>query len=892
MKNFLLVFWLVLIGNTTLAQENTAPPLIKIDGGEQSIREVLKKIEQQTGMMFSYSNLVIDTQEKVKLKSKEYQLETLLKLLFYGKSIGYEIRGNKILLFHQSSRGKRKVTISGYVYNKDDGEALIGVALYDDLHHSGAVSNVYGFFSYSVETDQDIPLRISYLGFRDSLVWISPDHKGTLDLNLTESANELEEVVVKADRISTTQMSNITVKPSDIELLPSFMGVQDVIKTLTLMPGVKASNDNSTGFYVRGGGPDQNLILVDGGIIYNSAHAFDLFSTFNPDAIRHVDLIKGGFPARYGGRLSSVMDVSLREGNKERFTGEFGLGYLLSSFTFEGPIIKEKASFLISGRRSFMDIPFRAIGDIRDGETGETISQYFIFQDLTAKTNFKLSEKDHIYASYYGSGDVFNVKVGNRFDIGEGLIDTHIKVDIAWQNQIISTRWNHVFNDKLFLNTTLAYSKFNIGIDIDNQVIGEKGYDINNGVTNRFSSKIEDLSFKTQFEYFPNPNHRIKFGSQSIRHDFLPGFGAITTTSSQAANNLDTTFMDRSIVSFENALFIEDDFNITKNLSANIGLHASHLNVEDFNFFSLQPRVSVNHKIGRKTSLSFSYASMAQYLHLLTNGTLGIPIDLWVPSIKEAPPMTSEQIAVGAKRELSPSISLTLEGYYKSMDNLITYKEGVDFSNAKEPWQEKIFTDGDGEAYGMELLIRKTQGKTTGWIGYTLSWTNRSFDEIDNGIPYNYKYDRRHDASVVLSHKFSKKFNLGLTWVYNTGNSVSFPIGAHTALPELPHLREDMITSRTENTIEIYEGKNKINMPAYHRLDIGANFVKKKKRGIRTWNLSIYNAYIRQNPFLIFVEHGIDGESYNLPNTGTFRTLRQVTAYWIIPSISYNFKFN
>ncbi len=882
----------MLLGNVTLAQKNTVPLLIKIEKGEQSIGTVFKEIEQQTRISFSYSDHVIDTQEKVNLKNKQYELETLLNRLFYGKSIGFEIRNNKVLLFHQSTRGKRKVTISGYVYNKDDGEALIGVALYDNLHRSGAVSNVYGFFSYSVETDQDIPLRISYLGFRDSLVWISPDHKGALELNLSESASELDEVVVKAERISAAQMSNISLKPSDIELLPSFMGVQDVIKTLTLMPGVKASNDNSTGFYVRGGGPDQNLILVDGGIIYNSAHAFDLFSTFNPDAIKHVDLIKGGFPARYGGRLSSVMDVSLREGNKERYTGEIGLGYLLSSFTFEGPIIKEKASFLISGRRSFMDIPFRAIGDIRDGETGETISQYFIFQDLTAKTNFKLSEKDHIYASYYGSGDVFNVKVGNQFDLEGGLIDTYTKVDIAWQNQIFSTRWNHVFSNKLFLNTTLAYSKFNIGIDIDNQIRGEGDNTYSNGVTNRFSSKIEDFSLKTQFEYFPNPDHRIKFGSLSIRHDFLPGFGAITTTSDQEANNLDTTFTDRSVVSYENALFVEDEFNITKNLSANIGLHASHLSVDDFTFFSLQPRVSINQKIGKKTDLSLSYSSMAQYLHLLTNGTLGIPIDLWVPSVKEAPPMTSQQIAVGAKRELSPSITLTLEGYYKRMDKLITYKEGVDFSNAKEPWQEKIFTDGDGEAYGMELLFRKTQGKTTGWVGYTLSWTNRSFDEIDNGIPYNFKYDRRHDASVVLSHKFSKKFNIGLTWVYNTGNSISFPIGAHSALPELPHLQEDMFTSRTENTIEIFEGKNKINMPAYHRLDIGANFIKKKKRGVRTWNLSVYNAYIRQNPFLIFVEHGTDGEPSALPNTGIFRTLRQVSAYWIIPSISYNFKFN
>ena len=877
----LAVLWCSLLVTTVLADTLD----IKLEMRVYTVQELLKTVENQLEVRFSYSDQVVNLSKIFQVRKEMWSLEELLKTILLGQSVGYELRGNKVILYRQSTRGQRKVTVSGYV-KSDLGEALIGVNIIDQTNNSGTSTNIYGFFSYTLETDRDIQLRVHYLGHQDSLLWISPDHQGILDVRLHEQKDELEEVLVETSRFSPTQMSVLEINPKEIKSLPSFMGVPDVVKTMTLMPGVKSGNDNSGGFYVRGGGPDQNLVLVDGAVIYNSAHAFDLFSTFNPDAVRHVDMMKGGFPARYGGRLSSVLDLRLREGNSKRLTGEFGLGYLLSNFTLEGPLIKDKSSFLMSGRRTFIDLPFR-LGANSSSVEGQTQKQFIVFQDLTAKVNHKFSDKDHLFVSYYGSGDSFEVEEKNEFKQDGADFMTELDVSIQWNNRILASRWNHLFSDQLFLNTSLTYSRFNIGIDVFN---ASQGKGVNSSSLNKFDSQIEDVSLRAQFDYFPTTNHNFKFGVNTIHHQFRPGVGSAESSIISNIDALDTTFSDQLINSYEHLIFAEDEIVLPHNFKANVGVHASALVVNGKIYPSLQPRVSVQRSFGNKFGITLSYASMAQYVHLLTNGTLGIPLDLWVPAMEAAPPMTSHQLAFGLNRSTRLGYRFSFEAYYKEMNNLVTYKEGANFTDAQVPWQEKIIIGGHGYAYGFEWLVRKTKGKTTGWIGYTLSWTNRQFNEIDKGAKFPYKYDRRHDGSVVLLHRLSKKIELSGSWVYSTGNALTFPVGAYEGLSDLPNLGKNGVQVENSQSIEVYENKNSLRMPAYHRLDVGFNFIKKKKNGVRTWNFSVYNAYVRKNPFFIYVQQDepTDGSLTENPR----RELYQVSSFWIVPSVSYRFKFN
>lgn len=871
---------------------SSAQEYVEFSKTEITLEQAFNKLKD-AGYNVSYGN--IDLQSTLQLSGTKLTVKELLKEIQVNTDLEHRHTGNKLIFYRSKASGQtgepQKITISGYVYDANGSESMIGVTIYDTARKAGAATNLYGFYSYSAPPP--ITLRYTFIGMQDTTIQFSKDVQ--MDVTLHASSNMLNSVEVIDSRTQRTQMSVMTLSPKEVNKLPAFMGEPDVIKSLTLMPGISSGNDNSGGFYVRGGGPDQNLVLLDGANIYNSAHAFDLFSTINADAIKQVDVIKGGFPARYGGRLSSVMDIRLREGNMEKFTGEIGLGYLLSSGTIEGPIVKDRVSFLITGRRTFIDV-FNPLINAASSDKQQQLSQRITFADITAKVNAKINGRNRVFLSFYQSGDLFSVKETFRSPEENGIqFEESLDARLKWSNRVVSARWNHQFNDKLFLNTTASYSRFNIGVDFEQTQQGHAaGVDFESSVFNSFSSSIEDYGLQTLFDYYHSTKHNVKFGSQTIYHQFTPGAAFFQQSSSGSNNAVDTTFGNRVLSSVESALFIEDEIDFTARLKANIGVHASGLFVQDTFFPSLQPRVSILYSISERWKVQLSYAEMTQFVHLLTNNTLGIPLDLWVPATSDAPPMRSRQIAAGNTwSNSSRKFEFSVEAYYKRMSNLITYREGANFTKVQQPWEEKILINGTGEAYGVEFFIRKSYGKTTGWVGYTLSWTNRKFAEIHGGEYYPYKYDRRHDASIVLMHEFNKRVNVSASWIYATGNSITFPTATFQSLGQFHHLDPNYVSYGTGGELLEYEGRNSVRLPSYHRADIGLNLVKKKKRGTRTWNFSIYNLYMRKNAFLVFLStEGGYQNTFSAFTEGRERSLRQISAFWFVPSITYNFKFN
>ncbi len=865
----------------TVAQNDFRGTPISLKSDKISIQEAINEIESQTDVTISFGNWSTDILIQV---DTIMELSDLLDIMTAPSNQLWEIRGQKILVYPTKEKHK---TYSGYIDDAETGEALVGVTIYDTVNRRGSVSNQYGFFSYTYPDDTASVLLISFVGYDPQFVLPGgPDE--ILSISLTPNTQELQEVIVSSDRIHKSQMNLVSVSPKEVQLLPSFMGVPDILRTITMMPGIKFGSDNATGFYVRGGGADQNLILMDGANIYNANHAFDLFSTFNASAIRNIDVIKGGFPARYGGRLSSVIDVNLKEGNNQHLTGEVGLGYLLSNFTIEGPIVDERTSFIVTGRRTFMDLILRNM-DLEPENPNARTTQRIVFQDLSAKVNHEISEKDHVYLSYYQSGDLLGAHLREQFENDNGITKTSEKASMGWQNQILSARWNHQFGNKLFLNTNTSYSRFNVEIDVDQEELYDYPPDFSrNLLSESFNSSIQDYGLKAQFDYYPDRRQEIRFGLNGVHHVFDPGIRSISLSSQNQASVLDTIYNSQSTTSNELSFFIEDNVEITQRLYANVGVHTSTLWVDNQSYLSLQPRVSISYLPKPKWKVNASYARMNQFIHLLTNSTLGIPLDLWVPATSAAPPMSSSQWTLGINHKLGNQLSLSVESYYKEMDNLIAYREGANFVDSRTTWEQKIVTDGTGESYGVEWLLRKSVGKSTGWLGYTLSWTTRNFSELNNGRTFPYQYDRRHDINWVVVHKINEKIDLSGNWVFASGNVISVPVGTHLPLEVFPDAPDAQV-SRNQPNVQIYDRINDVRLPNYHRMDLGINFHKERNRGTRTWNFSVINAYGRKNPFIVYIK---DGPQSNAEESVQNRHFRQLSTFWFVPSFSYRFKFN
>jgi hypothetical protein len=764
-------------------------------------------------------------------------------------------------LFHSQN----KFTISGYITEKGSKENIPGVTIFIPKLKTGTSSNNYGFYSITLPKDS-IEIIYSYVGFKSKKLSLNLDKDVSFNIEL--GAEELAEVEVTAEQSKKvsqeTQMSTIDIPIEQIKQIPAFLGEKDVLKVIQLMPGVQKGSEGSTGIYVRGGGPDQNLIILDEAPVYNANHLFGFFSVFNGDALKSVELIKGGFPARYGGRLSSVIDLQMKDGNKEKIHGEAGIGIISSRLTLEGPIIKNKSSFLVSARRTYIDAliyPFLP----KDTKGG------YFFYDLNAKFNYVFNDKDRLYLSGYFGKD--------KFYFRSKYTDSESKAGLDWGNATGTLRWNHLFNSRVFSNLSLIFTNYQLGITSTEKY--KTDY-----FNLKYTSNIRDLGGKYNFDFMPNPNHYIKFGVAGTWHHFVPQ--ALVIKSSDPTGDFKSK--SRPIDTYEGGIYVEDDWRATEKLKMNIGFRLSAFSSRGDNFFNPEPRFSARYLLGNDFSLKSSYAVMNQYLHLLSNTGIGLPTDLWVPATNKVKPQQSQQVALGLAKDLSDkNLTITLEGYYKWMKNVLNYKEGASFLDVNDnsdaegqtDWQDNVVS-GTGLSYGAEVLIQRKVGKFTGWIGYTLSWTWLQFDSLNFGERYPARYDRRHDISVVGIYKLNDHITISSTWVYGTGNAITLPLASYGIEQHAPTLGSSGMGYSYPSSVNDYGEKNSFRMAPYHRMDIGIQFHKQLKRCVRTFEFSVYNVYSRQNPFFYYTEY-----DYRFKKN----KLMQVSLFPILPSVSWSYKF-
>lgn len=766
-------------------------------------------------------------------------------------------------------------TISGYITETGSGENLLGVSIYVPELKLGTVSNDYGFFSLTLPEGKH-QVYISYIGYATQIKEIDLRKDLNLDIALALEAESLEEVVVTADEkvkeSKVTQMSTVRLNPLDVQDVPAFLGEKDVLKTLQLLPGIQGGSEGSSGFFVRGGTPDQNLIVLDDAVVYNSNHLFGFFSVFNGDAIKSVEAFKGGFPARFGGRLSSVIKIDMKDGNKEKLSGKVNIGLISSSLLLEGPINKGKTSFILSGRRTYADVLAQPFLNEEEGKGG------YYFADLNFKIHHIFSPKDKLYWSNYYGRDKFYSNFKDEF--------TDEKVRLGWGNITSTLRWNHQFNNKLFSNTSLIFSNYEFKITDEYTDTFENRTEDYSFST---SSGINDYTLKTDFDYFPNSKHSIKFGAQATRHNFTPQRVLIQDDFSGDVDS------KQELNSFEGAVYVEDDWKLTDKLRISPGLRLSYFKVGNKNYINPETRLALAYNLKPDLAFKASYTQMNQYIHLLSSSGIGLPTDLWVSSTDQVKPQTSQQFAIGvAKDFFDKDYSLTFEGYYKKLDDVIAYKEGASFlafddleSGKDLNWEDNI-TAGQGWAYGGELLFRKQTGKLTGWLGYTLSWSERQFDELNLGNKFFDRYDRRHDISVVGIYKPHERITLSGTWVLSTGNNYTLPNLQRLDTPSgFPIAGQgNFFGSETE----FATARNNFRGETSHRLDLGIQFHKKlKKSRERTWGFSLYNAYARQNPFIYTLE---DSDfDFDDPNATVETQLVRTSVLMLIPSFNYTFKF-
>ncbi|MGF7140406.1 TonB-dependent receptor [Roseimarinus sediminis] len=804
-----------------------------------------------------------------------------------------------LLIFQQVF--PQRYTISGYISDEQSSERLINANIYEKTSLAGTTANNYGFYSITLPKGE-VTLVASFIGYGAKEFKLTLESNIQLDIQLKSTAGEIEEVTVvgrQINKVEDTQMSMVELSTQKLQKIPVMFGEADVLKVIQLLPGVQSGTEGTSGIYVRGGGPDQNLFLLDGVPVYNASHLLGFFSVFNPDAIKTVKLYKGGFPARFGGRLSSVVDITMKDGNMKKLSGNFSIGIISSKLSLEGPLIKDKTSFMVSARRTYLDLLSKPLFLYFNTVYDEKARGGAFFHDYNLKVNHIFNDRSRLYLSgYFGKDKGFAGSTYESNYLNSENQPRHMEYKdefaLGWGNTIASARWNYLLTPQLFSNTTVTYSRyiFDVGSEFISRDLIEKtkAQDVF-----RYYSGIEDIAAKIDFDYFPAPAHAIKFGSSYIHHHFTPGATRLKFESTDIDDEmyaLDTLLGNRDIYAHELASYIEDDITVNSRLKINAGLYLSLFMVDDATYLRPQPRLSVRYKGGDNWALKTSYSRMAQHVHLLTTAGISMPTDLWLPVTEKFEPPISDQVALGTAINFPKGINLTLEGFYKTMNNLIEYKEGASFMGSATNWESKV-EKGRGWAYGAEVMLEKTIGKTTGWIGYTWSKTERLFEELNFGEPFPAKYDRRHDISIAFTHQFSDRFDIGGTWVYGTGNAVTLAVMEYPSAP-IPHSGYNYWYS---NSIKEYDGRNNYRMPAYHRMDLGMNFHKEKKNGIRTWSISVYNAYNHQNPFMLLWQTNGGDYIYN-PTTGEYiqesepeTVLTQFSLFPLIPSLSYSFKF-
>ncbi|MGB4774350.1 MAG: TonB-dependent receptor, partial [Daejeonella sp.] len=765
------------------AQQDLLDRQASVNYNQVKLEDVLIDLQKRYDLKFTYANDQLFLERKVSLFAENQTISEILNKLFTPLQIEYHLINNNIILKPIKAISVKKPktsSISGIVREKGSLESLPGASVYIPELKRGTITNNYGFYSINL-SEEEYTLEVSFVGYKKFIQQISGLESQKIDIEL-EQVDALQEVVINANRseekiTETTQMSSIDIPVHQVKGLPTLLGEKDVFKVLQLLPGVQKGTQVSTSFYVRGGNADQNLIILDDAIVYNANHLFGFFSVFNGDAIKSVQLIKGGFPARFGERLSSVLVLNMKDGNKEKIHGEAGIGLLSSRFTLEGPVKQGKSSFLVSGRRTYGDIlvaPFLS----KNTKAG------YYFYDLNAKYHTEIDEKNRLYLSGYFGRDKLYTKNINK------STDSESKTSFGWGNATLTARWNHIFGKKIFSNTSLIFSQYRLGISqIDKNK--DEFYRLS------YSSAITDIGVKFDLDYTLGTQHYMRIGARSVLHNFIPT--ALVTKGSAEYQN---SSRKNPVNSFENNIFVEDNWHIGENIALNAGVRASSFTTQRKTYLNAEPRFSAKAMLAPELALKAAYSRMNQYIHLLSNPGLGLPTDLWIPSTKKIVPQRSDQFTLGLARDISEKeLTLSVEAYYKKMYHIVGYKPGAsfldeyeigeeiaeeDFSTA-EPitWEDNI-TAGNGKSYGAEFLLQRKNGKLSGWLGYTLSWTKFKFNELNNGEEFYPQQDRRHNLSLVSIYQVSPKIKLSISWVYSSGAPLDVPLATYRVKTEGP----------------------------------------------------------------------------------------------------------
>ncbi|MCF6270777.1 MAG: TonB-dependent receptor [Melioribacteraceae bacterium] len=751
----------------------------------------------------------------------------------------------------------QNTTLSGFITDSETGEELISSNVFIVELGAGTTSNEYGFYSITIPKG-NYTIYYSFMGYKKETLTIDLNYSVSKNVELTPDSYEMDEVIVEGKRgdqnVKSTEMGTTEIVPKEMQAVPVILGEADILKTLQLLPGISQAGDGNSGFFVRGGNIDQNLILLDEATVYNPSHLFGFFSVFNSDAIKNAKIIKGSMPAEYGGRISSVLDIKMKEGNNKeyRFTG--GIGLISSRLSVEGPIVKDKSSFLISGRRTYADIFIPLAGD-------EALSNTELyFYDLNLKANYKFSNSDKIFLSGYFGRDVLGYQ--DRFGFN-------------WGNISGTLRWNHLFSEKLFSNTSLIFSDYDYTVQI---LAGDNDFEVTSG--------IRDINFKTDFQYFHNSENSFRFGFIGFYHTFLPG------EINSIGENINSYKVPNKY-GVEMAAYISHETDLTHRLKLNYGLrYSGYLNmgpgteyVFDSNNLAIdsttyesgeiinsyggfEPRISATYLLSETSSVKGSYTRNYQYIHLLSTSTTATPIDVWLPTTTIVKPEIANQVSLGYFKNFNENqYETSVEVYYKNMENQIDYENGANIYFNEQIESQLVF--GTGYAYGVELYIKKNFGDLTGWVSYTLSKTEREFDEINDGKPYSARQDRTHDFSITGIYKFNKWWTFSANWVYYTGDAVTFPSGKYVV---------------DGNTLNLYTERNGYRMPDYHRLDVGATMIlSKSKTSEMSLTFSLFNAYNRKNAYTITFQES----EVNPQNTEAVR----LALFGVIPSITFNFSF-
>jgi len=784
-----------------------------------------------------------------------------------------------VFTYEMSAQNQRiKVTVSGHITDKASGATLIGAGVLTE--GAGAATNNYGFYTLTIPQGRHLTLRYSYVGYDDATVTLDLLRDTTINIAL-KANTEIKEAVVSAQResgIMATKMSAIEIPMNMIKNTPVLFGEADVLKTIQLMPGVQSGAEGFSGIYVRGGGPDENLLLLDGISLYNAEHMLGLFSIFQPEAVKKVTLYKGSFPARYGGRTSSIIDVRTNDGNLQETHGTIGVGVLSDKFHLEGPIFKGKTAYSISARGMhtfLLDGIFRAAN----------IPANYYFYDLNGKVTHRFSDRDRLFLNAYYGRDIFYYK-DNEGDVIIDGIENKTEFDdktyIRWGNLLTSARWNHVFNGRLFSNTTVAFTDYRMRMGYNST---EKSENSKYSYKFDYGSGIKDITAKIDFDYTPTPRHLIKFGGEYVGHTYIPEtYTTVEKENDKGQMVTDTTYSnnkEKNRSGHELSAYIEDDFTIGKRLTLNPGIHLALFRTSGKTYWSPEPRMSAKFDFGKGISAKAAYSRMSQYVHLLSSSKITLPIDLWVPITKNIRPVTADQYSLGLYYNGLPGWEFSVEGYWKDMHNVLEYKDGVSFMASSQSWEDNVVM-GDGRAYGVEVFIQKTIGKTTGWLGYTLAKSDRVFSNglINNGERYPYRYDRRHNISLVVNQRLGKKWDLSAVWTFATGGT--------TTIPERESIV--MLPDGTFTQIDYAPHRNNYRLPPSHRLNIGVNYHKRLRRGESIWNFGVYNAYNRLNPNFVYYKADTKGNSESSLYTRKAK-LKSVTILPIIPSFSYTYNF-